>query len=126
VTVNFTFKPACAASQITSTQTYSDYIVSKEGELEFDVNAASYSHTYMADWFAKGYAADGCTIDWRIEGEAAEWTSVTNGKVKLAPTGDVYYGAHTVNIVAYFSASSYDTYPVLNGGTLTKSLEVVV
>jgi len=25
--------------------TYSDYIVSKEGELEFDVNAASYSHT---------------------------------------------------------------------------------
>jgi len=25
--------------------TYTDYIVSKESELEFDVNAASYSHT---------------------------------------------------------------------------------
>jgi len=45
VTVNFSFKPACATSQITSAMTYSDYIVSKEGELEFDVNAASYSHT---------------------------------------------------------------------------------
>lgn len=105
--------------------TYNDYIVAKEGELEFDVNAASYSHSALDSWVAKGYA-DGCTIDWRIEGEAAAWTTATNGKVRIAPNSDTYAGAHTVYIVAYFSASSYDPTPALNGGTLTKSLEVVV
>ena len=96
-----------------------------EGTQSFDINASKYTHQYKDDWIAKGYADGGCTIDFRLEGSASSYSSITGETITIAPIPGTYYGSHDLQIVAYYSASIFETSPPATP-TLTKSVDIQV
>jgi len=125
VTLTFTFSPGCAASQITSDHAYTNFKVTPSSSVDFDLNAASYSHLYKDAWIAKGYS-DGCTIGWRIDGTASTWVTISGSTVTIAPTASTFYGQHDVALTAYYSASTFETTPPVNSSALQKILDITV
>ena len=81
-------------------------MVSVDTELSFDIITSSISHQYKDDWITAGYG-DGCTISYRLEGSAANWSSITGDTVTVAPVSGIVPGEHDLRVVLYYSASTF-------------------
>ena len=93
-TISWAFTPGCAASDITNSQNYPDeYIVSVDTELSFDIVTSAFSHEYSQTWIDT-YGSDGCTISYRLEGDAASFTSISGTTVTIAPLSGIVPGNH--------------------------------
>ena len=54
-----------------------------------------------------------------------DYASVAGDTVTLTPTSDTYYGEHALEVVAYYSASTFES-PVPTTPILTKTIDVIV
>ena len=55
----------------------------------------------------------------------ADYASVAGDTITITPTSDTYYGEHELEIVAYYSASTFES-PVPTTPILTKTIDVIV
>ena len=55
----------------------------------------------------------------------SNYASVAGDTITLTPTSDTYYGAHDLEVVAYYSASTFES-PAPTTPILTKTIDVIV
>ena len=122
--ISWSFTPGCVASSITSSLGSPEFLVTIDTVLEFDVSSSDFSYTYKDDWSDLGYA-DGCTISFSLEGSAADFTTTDGTTVSIAPVSGTTTGSHDLNIVAYYSASTYGETTPLASPTKTVSMTVI-
>ena len=53
------------------------------------------------------------------------YSSIAGETITIAPTSDTYYGEHDLNIVAYYSASTFESSPPATP-TLVKTVNTIV
>ena len=124
--MTFRFDPACAYSQITSDYEYTtQFRLTIGGSADFEVNTSSYSHEYASLWNSRGIA-ESCTISYRLEGEAAEFSSISGSTVTISPTDRTKFGDTKLYIVAYYSASAWETSVLSDAKNLRKEVQIIV
>ena len=99
--------------------------MNQDETIEFDLNDYAFSHQFKAEWVAKGFG-NGCTISYRLEGDATSFVTLSDGTtVTIAPTPLTYYAQNIFSIVAYYSASTFESPPPMTPN-LSKQVNIIV
>ena len=124
VDVSWSFTPGCGASPITTSLNPSELLVTIGTSLDFTIKSTDFSYQYKQDWIDLGYA-DGCTIDIRLEGSAAAFSTLSGDTVSVAPDSGVTAGTHDLKVVAFYSGSTFGETTPLSSPTLTVTFDIV-
>ena len=106
-TISWSFTPACVGSQITTNLDSRTLLYDIGTSLAFDISPSSFTYEYKDDWADKGYS-DGCTISFRLEGDATAFTTLDGNTITIAGDDETTDpGRSYLQIVGFYSGSTY-------------------